>query len=283
MAKHSILLVLLAVLPSLGASGKGAPPPPAGLTFRFVDKSESTTPHGPSAREIRGRVAIDHGRFRVDFERGLGLIQDGCWMISTDGGKTVSFVRPPDVEKGRAKGTIAQIDVDETLKAAGEVIEGMGGVVGFKTTNPKVVVNVDPMPVKILGYKARKTTLEISYSLVTNIQGITHTTKTRSVTDYWTTDVFGDLKIPLLDGRTSLRTGQEAVDKLLEAQAKALRGLPLKMKSRTDVTDSNGKTASTDASLQLIDVKEVDVPEATYSLPDGYDTSRPLSVLALNP
>ncbi len=280
MSRIAPLVFILLLLPG-AVPAVEKPAQPNGVTFRFVQKMESTTPRGPTARELRGKTALRPGSFRIDFEKGLGLLQDGCWLVSTDGGKSLSLVLPPDPSKKRLRGSVARVDLEATVEAAGEAMKDMKGFMSFRATTPRIQVKVDPQPVFLLGLETRRTTIEVAYQLETSIQGVTRSMKISSTSDYWMTGAFGDAPLPLLDGRSALRTGYPDVDRILKAEAGSLKGLPLKMKSHSETTDPDGKTTSTESSLMVVDLKRVDIPNDLFAVPESYRLIEPLSLLGL--
>lgn len=282
-----LLLPLLAATPApppAPATPTAAPAPRTdGTRFRFVQKTESRTSRGPSSRELRGKVLLGaDGRFRIDFEKGMGMVTDGAWMVSGDGGRTIDLVFPPDEARRRPKGTIARVDVAATMEAVGAAMKDMQGFAKFSASAPVVRVTRAPGTVTLLGLPARKTTVEISYRLDTTFQGATTSIRTRSVTDYWMTEALGDWALPMLDGRLGLRTGFPEIDRILEAEGRELRGLPLKMKGTTETTDSAGNTTNSDQTLMVLDLRrEKKIDPSSFRLPDDYRTIDPVSLLTL--
>ena len=282
------LLALLALPGPLGAVPEEVQKPPKplpGMSFRFVQTMESETPNGTNLRQIRGKVTLAKDRIRIDFDEAMGLLQDGTFVVSSDGGRTLALVRPPNPAKGRAKGAFARVDLDAVAEVAREAMSGKGsGLYKFEAREPKVTVTEDPAPVTLLGLPARKSTVDVSWALEASVQGVTSRTKTHTVADYWSTDAMPVPSLPLLGGVDLFRTGRKEVDEPVAQEGSKLRGVPLKILAKSEVraeTPRGARVTTTQSKYLASEVKKIEVEPSKFEVPDGYRELDAVAALSL--
>lgn len=206
----------------------------AGVTYEF----ESVT-SGLTAQKVSGTVKAEGSALRMELARGDGILfQDGAVVLSTDGGKTLTVADP------RAK-TFYIIDIADVLGGADSMIAQFGALVSVR--DPKVSVRHGGAAGKLAGYPVRKSSVESTYLIDVKAIGEKLPIRMRLTTDVWWTDRLGPEFTNFLQMR-GLRTGIDAVDKVLASQTAAIQGFPLKQITRTEVTMNRNTMRSTSTS-----------------------------------
>ena len=73
-------------------------------------------------------------------------------------------------------------------------------------------------------------------------------------------------------------TGDEQVDKMIRAEMAKVEGFPLKRVTVTRTADANGDHSSR-SEMNVLEVKQVRVPEAVFAMPRGYKEVPPKRVI----
>ncbi len=240
----------------------------AGLTYDFRSVSE-----GAGAAQLSGRAAIEGDNLRMDVVKGDGIIfKDNSVVLSEDGGETLMVLDPK-------KKTYYELPISDLLAASGSMIKAMGGMIKLSIKNPKVSVREAGDGGAIEGYPTRKYIIDTSYDMALTIMGIKNQSSIQSTSEVWTTMKLGEERRMFLQER-SFRTGIEELDEVMEAQAKALKGFPLKHVTKTVTTAKNGKTSTTRSTVTIANIKKKTVDAGQFKLPSGYKEAEMPAVMA---
>lgn len=229
----------------------------AGVTYDFT--SETT---GLANQTLAGKVKAEGTRIRVDIDRGDGvLFENGSFIVSSDGGKTLTVANPD------AK-TFYQIDLGQLLGGSDTLLKSLGANIKLNIRNPKVSVTDGGGGGTLEGFATKKSTLMSAYEIAVEGLGMPMVITMNLSTEVWWTDRISSSFTNFLQLR-GLRTGVDAVDKMIEAQAGAIEGFPLKQVTTTRVS-FGGKDMTTTSTSLVTNVKETAVAQETFVVPAGF-------------
>ncbi len=241
------LAVLTFVAPSLFA----------GATYRF--RSVTT---GMANQTLDGTVKTEGSSIRMEMKAGDGvLFKNGSVVLSDDGGKTMLVTEP-------GTKSYYQLDLTDLLGGASSVTKQFGDLVKFEVRNSRVNVQHAGDGGTLEGFPSQRSTIDSSYDLVVNAMGQDMTMSMKNETEVWWTEKLPVEYTNFLQLR-GVRTGIEAVDKMLETQTSSLKGFPLKQVTTTTVT-MNGRPMKSTTTSTVSAVKKARFDAAQFKVPAGY-------------
>jgi hypothetical protein len=181
----------------------------AAVQYEFFQRSSSDD-SGLRPSDLTARATVDGIRARVDFISG-NLYPPGTYMITTDGSQKLYFVDP-------AKKWYTEVNMS-----------GMASTIGtsnIKIENLQSKVDRLPDSQTIAGIPADHFQITINYDITVTPKSMPLKQHVRTVIDQWVTLKFGDA--PGSGLYNSSRTGNAAVDQLIEAETGKVKGLPLR-------------------------------------------------------
>ena len=230
----------------------------AGLTYKA--QSETT---GLRNATINGTVAVDGTHMRMDVAQGDNMIfKDNSIVLSNDGGMTMSILDP-------STKTYYDLQLQDLLGSATTMLSKMGDMVKVTFDNPHVSVRDAGDGGRVEGFPTRKFILDASYDMDIDALGQKIVSHMSMNTETWTTSEFSSDMSNFIQLR-GMRTGIDAVDKLIQAQSTTMKGFPLKQVSTIKVSQGGGSdmTMTTTSSVTSIVRKNIDA--ATFVMPAGY-------------
>ena len=241
------LVVLLAAAPSLFA----------GATYKF--RSVTT---GAATGTFDGTVKTEGSNFRVEVKTGDGvLFKNGSIVLSGDAGKTLLVTEP-------ATKSYYQLDLTDLLGGAASVTRQFGDLVKFEVRNSKVDFKDAGDGGVLEGFPSKRSSIDSSYDLTANALGQNMTLTMKNETEVWWTEKLPAEYTNFLQVR-AVRTGIEAIDKMLEAQTANVKGFPLKQVTTTTVT-MNGRPMRSTTTSTVSAVKQAKFDAAQFKIPAGY-------------
>jgi hypothetical protein len=156
------------------------------------------------------------------------------------------------------------LHLDQLLSSTTSMLNSLGGLVHVAFKDPHVEVRDGGDGGAIEGYATRKQVLDASYDLDIDAMGQKMTMHARMTTENWTTEKLSGDFASFIQTR-GMRTGIEAVDRLIEAQGNAMRGFPLKQVSTVRMNDI---TITTNSSVT--DIRRRAIDAAQFATPSGY-------------
>jgi hypothetical protein len=247
MKRIVVALVLVLIAPALFA----------GATYKF--RSVTT---GVASQTLEGTVKTDGAKIRMEMTAGDGvLFKNGSVVVSNDGGKTLNVT-------DKATKSYYQLDLTDLLGGASSVTKQFGDLVKFDVKNAKVDVKHAGSVGAVEGFPAQRSTVDSSYELVVNAMGQNMSMKTKNATELWWTDKVPASYTNALQQR-GIRTGIDAIDKMLQAQTSSIKGFPLKQVTTTTVT-MNGQEMKTTTTSTVSAFKEAKFADAEFVIPAGY-------------
>ena len=227
----------------------------AGLSYDF----EITTT-GAGARTMSGSVRAEGSKLRINMGKGDGLLfKDGSVIVSVDGGQTLAVMDP-------AAKSYYEVNFGELLGDAGGLMKQFGASVDIE--NPKVKVSDGGDAGTVEGYPVKKSTLDSSYDMVVNVVGSRMPVRINMQTEVLWTDRLGSEFTNFLQMQ-GMRTGIDALDKMISAQTGHIKGFPLQQKTTTRV-DMNGNTMTSTASSKVTKIQKAKMDASEFALPAGY-------------
>jgi hypothetical protein len=225
----------------------------AGLTYKV---QSSTT--GGQPINLAGTVNVDGTRMRFDVANGDGMLfKDNSLVLSSDGGKTMSIFDP-------ATHNYYDLHLEQLLGSSTSMLNSLGGLVKVAFKNPHVEVRDGGNGGTIEGFPTHKYILDATYDIDIDAMGQKMTMHSAMTTENWTTDQLSGEFASFVQAR-GMRTGIEVVDRLIEAQAIAARGFPLKQVSTVRMNDM---TMTTSSSVTNIQRRAIDPSQ--FAVPSGY-------------
>lgn len=230
----------------------------AGMTYEFRSVTE-----GAGGSKLVGKAAIDGNRMRMEIIEGDNLIfKNDSVVISRDGGATLQLLDTKEK-------TYTEMRVDEIFGALGAAMKSMGGMVKMTVNNPTVNVREAGDGGTIEGYPTRKYLVDSSYELAIRVMGMSRKSQVESQTEAWVTDKIKPEFGTFIQQR-GWKTGMEDFDKLIDQQASAMKGFPLKQIVRTKTT-SGRNTESTTTTMTVTNIRETAVADSQFQIPAGYE------------
>jgi hypothetical protein len=225
----------------------------AGLTY----KVQSTTA-GARPMTMAGTVNVEGSSMRFDVASGDGMLfKDNSIVLSSDGGKTMSIFDP-------STHNYYDLHLDQLLSSTTSMLSSLGGMVKVSFKDPHVEVRDGGDGGTIEGYATHKYILDASYDVDIDAMGQKMLIHAKMTTENWTTDQLSGEFASFIQTR-GMRTGIDAVDRLIEAQGNAARGFPLKQVSTVRMNDVTITTSSS-----VTDIQRRAIGASQFATPSGY-------------
>jgi hypothetical protein len=227
-----------------------------GVTYDF--HSQTT---GLQRMTLEGSVAVEGPQMRMTLTTGDGMVfKSGSIILSHDGGKNLSVFDP-------ATKTYYQMPLDEMLGGAGAALKNSPVEVKFE--HPNVTVREGGDGGTIEGLPTQKLAVDASIDIVIDAMGQKLTSKMALSTESWTTDKLDANAVNVFQQR-GVRTGIDALDKLIESQGSAFKGrFPLKSVSTVHIVQ-NGRDLASTTTATVTNVKQGAVGAGEFKEPAGY-------------
>jgi len=229
----------------------------AGVTYKV---QSNTT--GVRNVTIAGNVTVDGARLRMDVVSGDNMMfKDNSVVLSSDGGKTLSVFDPTTKN-------FYDVQLDQVLGSTGSMLRNLGELVKITFDNPQVAVRDAGSGGTVEGFPTHKYVLEAAYDMNVDAMGQKMTTHIAMTTENWTTDQLAAERSSFLQMR-GLRTGVEALDRLIEAQSNGVRGFPLKQISTVRIKQGTSDMTMTTTSM-VTNVEKKTIEASLFAAPSGY-------------
>jgi len=253
--------VLIAFLSSLAAATAFA-----GVTYQYHMVNTGVQP-----MTISGGVTADGPRIRMEVDRGDGLMfKDDSIVISRDGGKTLRIFQP-------ATKTFYEIRMDDVTRAAAEALDSP--LIDVSVETPKVSVHDHGDGGPIEGLPTRRMSMDAVVNVTISAMGQKSVSQMVMHSETWSTDKI-DPATKNLFQMSNPRTGIEAFDKVMDAQAAASIGrFPLKQVSTMRVKD-NGREQVSTITTTVTKVRQQGVDSSLFADPEGYkEVENPIAAM----
>lgn len=243
----------------------GAVPGFAGVHYKAVTRNQDAQSKSADI-QVEGWVSGDKARVEFTGKNPTGA--DGAYLITRDGGKVIYLVNPEDK-------TYAEWDVQALLGAAGAVMQGMGPLLKFEVSDPKVEKLAEEDGGAILGIPTRHVRYRTSYTMKIKVFGMGNVSDVVSEQDVWTSDRLQDRALGVWLRSEPPKTGNPDLDKLVNSQYK-IQGFPLKMVTVTTSTpQKKGQPTVTRSTMEVTQLDaSATVPDSRFAIPAGYQETQ---------
>jgi hypothetical protein len=229
----------------------------AGVVYRFESVTE-----GLMTQTFAGTVKAEQGNVRIDVLSGDGMFfGDGSIVLSPAGSGKVTVIDP-------AKRTFYEIDLSNLFGRATGALSQFKDLVKVDAKNTRVAGRDAGPAGMMLSYPVRRSHVTSSFDLILNVFGEKTPARVEINTDAWTTDKF-PAEIANVFQTSTLRTGIDAIDKLIDSQTSSVRGFPLKQVTTTRVTMRGSNTLSMTIS-NVTSIRQSPIAPAEFAMPSGY-------------
>jgi hypothetical protein len=227
-----------------------------GVTYDF-----RMTTVGAQGMTISGKVAAEGASLRMEVDQGDGRIfKDDSIVISRDGGKTLLVFDP-------SSKTYFQMALEELTRGAAAALENPIAKVTFDP--PKASVHDAGDGGAIEGFPTRKTIVDASIVMRIDAMGQKLASPIVLHSENWGTDKI-DPGLRNLFQLGNPRTGIEAFDRMMDAQAAAFAGrFPLKQVTTMRVTQ-DGRQLVTTTTVTVTRIKQMKIDAGRFADPKGY-------------
>lgn len=242
-----------------------AVPCAAGIHYQAVTKTQDASGRSTNVA-VEGWVS--GGSAKVVFkDSGSPVFQEGAYLLTKDGGKTLYLVDPKEK-------TYAVWDLEAMMGMVGGIMQGMGPLLKIEFSEPKVENLGASDGGSVLGLPTRRVRSKTSYSMKVKVLGMGQATDVVSEQDIWATSALSDVGLGVWLRSDPPKTGNAQLDKLIAAEAAKVEGFPLKTVTVSTSTQK-GRSTTTRSTMEvtMLDTK-VTVPEATFEIPAGYQETQ---------
>ena len=220
---------------------------------------------------IAGNVVSDGMRLRMEVDRGDGIMfRDGSTILSRDGGKTLLVFHPPSK-------TFFRLAMDDFIRGAASALES--SLLDVTIEAPKVSVHDFGDGGPIEGLPTRKMSMDATINM--SIGGFGQKVSSSLVmhSETWSTDKIDPAHRDLFK-LSSPRTGIEAFDKVMAAQAASYIGRFTLKQVSTLRSEFNGREQVTTTTTTVTNVRTKAVDAALFDDPKGYrEVENPLEAM----
>ena len=228
----------------------------AGIYFESTTTVTGGKPGQSSLMNSKARSFISDDKLRTEMiESQNPMMPAGSFMISTDGGKTMTIVNP-------ATQSYAIMDL--------EAMAGMfsGGMVNI--VNPAFEKIADEDGGEILGHKVRHIKFKKSYGMEMNFMGMRNSTTVESTQEIWAaSDLLADGP-NLWSGQKGFATGDKEFDRRILDEMAKIRGLPLKQVMTSRETADGGAVTESVTTINVNLLREEHVEDSMFEIPSGF-------------
>jgi hypothetical protein len=245
-----------------------AVPCSAGIHYKSATKtwSEGERAHARNSDiQAEGWVAGDKAKVAFVESNGNPVAQQGTYIVTKDGGKTLYLVNPQDK-------TYAQWDLQGMLGVVGAVMNGMGPLLKIQFSDPKTEKLAEDDGGLVAGVPTRHYKYRTSYTMTVKVLGMGNTANVVSEQDIWAATKATDVGLGVWLRAEPTRTGNKELDKLLTSSAAQFQGFPLKVITVSTSTQQKGnKQTVTHSTMEVTQFDAgASVPASTFEIPAGY-------------
>ena len=252
-------IVTLALLAALAAV-----PAFAGVHYKAVTKTQDARGKSNDMR-VEGWVSGNNAKVEIQ-ESAHPILPKGAYLLTKNGAETIFLVNPKEK-------TYAEWDPQAMLGAAGAMLEGVGPLLKFEISDPKVEKLSEEAGPAVLGQPTRHSRFRTSYTMKMKVMGMGNEAAIVTEEDIWATDQLQDQALSVWLRADAARTGNAQIDKLIESSRGKITGFPLKtVVVSTSTNKKNNKQTTTRTTMEVTELDtKATVPAASFEIPSGYE------------
>ena len=226
--------------------------------FRYtVKNTDEGGARGGNANSTM-QMTTDGDKARTDFVEGGPMRGHDGYILTQDGGKTMTMVSPKDK-------TYMKWDMEAMMGMA----NSMSAMMKMEVTDLKSDKLLDEAGETILGYPTRHYKFHTTYGMSMTVMGFQTASTVAKDEEFWTTT---KIDVPALGNwfKKAPKMSNEALDKLMREQMNRLQGMPLKMISVQTTTDKSGKSQTFKHTMEVTEAHEFKPAASLFEIPAGY-------------
>ncbi len=228
------------------------------LLYEFSGRS--WTDENKKEIPIEGAVYLKSPTFfRVEFKKSENpMLSEDSVILSKDL-KSVYLLNTKDK-------TYAELDFEKLMQSMANIT---GSLLNLQIENPKVEVRAGNEDKNILGFPCKHIIVETSYDMKMKVLFIKNKQKIHYISQYW---IAKDFPLILKDyyQEKSFKTGIPDLDKLIEQETSAVKGMVLKLKKVTETKNEKGEISKVYEETEIIKIEEKDLPSSYFEIPKDY-------------
>ena len=235
----------------------------AAHSFAGVYYVAQTTAEGSKGAEqqnmiVKAWASGDSGK--VVFEESKNpMMGKGTYIITKDGGKTMFLVDPKEK-------TYMKWDLDSMMGLVGGAMKMMN----LKFTDPKMDFLGEEPDGMVAGIPTTRYSYRTSYAMSMSFMMMKKNSRVVKDEEIWAATKLADAALGIWLRKTPPKTGNEDMDKLIQAEMSKVKGFPLKRKTMTTSIDEKGNKEVTTITMEVTELQMVPVPDSTFEIPSDY-------------
>ena len=235
----------------------------AGMYYEAVTRGEGAKGAEMADSTVKAWVDGDNAKVLFD-ESGNPMMEQGSYLVTRDGGKTVYLVNPKEK-------TYAVWDLDAIMGMAGGAMQMARGMMNMKFSEPEVEKLAEEPGGSMLGMSTTHYRYRTTYTMSMSFMGMKNQTKSEQLQDVWSTTELSEAGFGIWLRREPPKTGDEGLDRLIATEMDKIHGVPLKSVTVMTSTDTKkGETRTTTTTTEVTKLDKVSVPSSTFEIPAGY-------------
>jgi hypothetical protein len=235
----------------------------AAHSFAGVYYVARTTAEGGKSAEkqnmvVKAWASGDSGK--VVFEESENpMMGKGTYIITKDGGKTMFLVDPKEK-------TYMKWDLESMMGLLGGAMKMMN----LKFTDPKVEALGEEPDGLVAGVPTVHYRFHTTYAMSMSFMMMKTNSRVVKEEEIWAATKLADAALGIWLRKAPPKTGNEDMDKLIQAEMSKVKGFPLKRKTMTTSTDEKDKKEVTTITMEVTELQMVPVPDSTFEIPSDY-------------
>ncbi len=237
----------------------------AAAAVRYSSVTRTMDEDGDAVQQMVVDAWVEGANGRVEFRQAKGApVPDRGYLVTTDGGRTLYMVDPG--EKSYMKW-----DLEGMMQTLGALEQSTGGMVSMEFSDVEVEDLGSEPGGEILGYDTRVYRSKTAYTMRMKVFGMKREMHVTSENRAWVTPALDAAGFAAWLRASPPKTGNDELDGMIEAYAKAIPGTPLKTESVATTTDGKGRASTSRSVMEVTEIeKDAAVAEGFFAIPAGY-------------
>lgn len=228
--------------------------------FLYEFSGKSWTEGSKKESPISGTVFLkEPSYFRVEFKESENpMLSEESVLLSKDL-KTIYLLNTKDK-------TYTELNFEALLQSFGNIGESL---LNLEIENAKVEVRNGTQNKTILGFPCKHIIIETSYDMKMKVLFVKSKQKIHYISEYWIASNFPLILRDYYQER-SFKTGIPDLDKIIEKETGAVKGMVLKLKKVTETKNEKGEITKQYDESEITKIEEKVFPLNYFEIPDDY-------------